>query len=393
MEEEKYGFVEEVIKKRPSGIKRIFSRLASWIGLAVVFSLGVVIMIYAMRDNLREILFKEDKNGYENGEKVSLSVSDQDVVLTGIDMVEIRDRINKSVVKIKQPNPVVGVEEIIGTGVILSMESDIYILTNYNKVKSYSGLLVEFCDGSVAEAVVWNGDVSMDVAAVKVSQHVISAETQETIRSASISNADWLENNFACVYEGNPFGSQVLSYEGKIAGLSRINGLYDIECRAIYTDIMMNNVNDGFLFDYNAGLTGIVISKISPNGNSSISMVALYDIYPLISHLVNRNDIGYLGINGEQVDYELKKYIDEEMPEGLFVLSVDHESAAFTAGIMNGDIITEIEGISIRSLDNVEEIILEKQPEDTISVTLMRKLGGQYKAMELKVELEKRKEG
>lgn len=393
MDEEKYEFVEEVIKKRPSRVKEFFSRLASWIGLAVVFSIGVIIIIFAMRDNLREILFKDENDGYGNGEKISLSVNEQEVVMTGIDMAEIRNRIDKSVVKIKQPSDTVGLEEVVGTGVIISTEPDIYILANYNKVRYCQNLVVEFCDGSAMEATVWNGDASMDVAAIRVTKENLEEETLESIRSAAISNADWLQQNFACIYEGNPFGEQVLSYEGKIAGLSRIEGLYDIECRAIYTDIMMNNVNDGFLFDYNAGLTGIVINKVSKNNNSSISVVAVYDIYQLISELLNKKEIGYLGICGEQVSYEIKQYIGDDIPEGLYVLAVDSESAAYSSGIMKGDVITTMDGVAIRSQEDAEDIVMTKHPQEVVNVTVMRKLSGEYKALELKVKVEKRKEG
>lgn len=393
MEEEKYEFVEEVIKKRPNRFKGIFSRLASWIGLAVVFMIGVAVIIFLMRDNLRELLQEDEKDRYGNVEKVSLTVSDEEESEHGLDMTAIRERIDKSVVTLKKFSDSPESMEVIGTGVILSKDTDIYVLANYNKVQNCQNLVVEFCDGSAVEASVWNGDKTLDIVTIKVYKSMVEKETLENIRSASISNADWLKGSYACIYEGNSFGSFVLAYEGKIAGLSELESLYDIQCRAIYTDIMMNNVNDGFLFDYNGGLTGIVINKVSKNNNGSISVVAVYDIYQFISGLLNQQEIGYLGIYGKYVDSETQKYISEEMPKGLYILSVDNESTAYSAGIMKGDIITEMDGEAVSSMEDVEEIILSREPGERISITLMRRMGDDYEAIDLEVELGKRKEG
>ncbi len=392
MKEEKFQFIEEVIKKSPGKLQRFASRFMAWIGLAVVFGLGVVIVVFAMGDNLRAMLFGKDNAGLRDGEMVSISVSNQEIDMAGIDMVKIRERVNQSIVKLIEANEEVGSAKVLGTGVILSKDSDVYVLANYNKLRSTNDLVVEFYDGSTAEATVFNGDVTLDIAVVEILSEDIKDKTLESIRYATVRNPDWLNKNYSCIYEGNAMREDILSYEGKIAGFSNIEDIHDIDSRLVYTDIQMNNINDGFLFDYNAELMGIVVRKLDKD-NNSISAVTVYDMYHFIEQMINRENIGYLGIYGEYVDHENEKYMGEEIPEGLYVLDVDTDSAAHTYGIMKGDVIITIDETEINSMEDVEEIVLNKNPEDKIRVTLERKMGNTYEQIEITVEIGKRKKG
>ena len=48
------------------------------------------------------------------------------------------------------------------------------------------------------------------------------------------------------------------------------------------------------------------------------------------------------------------------------------DSPAFTAGILNGDVLTKINGEEIRSTFDLQNILLTLRPETEVTVTVMR---------------------
>ncbi|MFQ9801736.1 MAG: S1C family serine protease [Clostridia bacterium] len=60
------------------------------------------------------------------------------------------------------------------------------------------------------------------------------------------------------------------------------------------------------------------------------------------------------------------------VPVGIMVYEVSRGSAAADAGIRQGDIITEIDGRDITSLETVTEILSEHEVGDVVEVTLIR---------------------
>lgn len=388
MEELKYDFVEEVIKKKPNKKKR----LIVFMSLAIIFCLGAVLIVFLLKDNLKEKLF--DDKGHDKGQslpKVDVAVDDGEDIQTIHSVAELEERINKSIVSAYQIEKASDSMELLCTGVIMSKDDYVYILVPYNKIKNKNNIVVMFCDGIMAKAELWNEDSALGIAAVRVDRTNISEETFENISYAVIGGADNLERGYNFVYEGNPFSKEILTYAGNIAGVSDMHNLYDLQCRYIFTDVVIADVEDGFLFDTNAKLTGMVLSGFNSSDNSTISAAAVYDIYDIIYGMLNKKSLAYIGIRGEHVGYEIKKYINQDMPDGLYITGVDNTSAAYKAGIMTGDIVTKIDDVEIEGMEDIWKSICGRQPGDVITVSLKRKMGENYKEFSINVMMEERK--
>nr|MCR5691232.1 PDZ domain-containing protein [Eubacterium sp.] len=75
------------------------------------------------------------------------------------------------------------------------------------------------------------------------------------------------------------------------------------------------------------------------------------------------------------------------IPVGVYVASISDTGAAYKAGIKEGDIITKIDGISVKTIDEVKEKVNNTKVGTTITVTLQRSDDGEYKEKEVKVTL------
>ena len=64
---------------------------------------------------------------------------------------------------------------------------------------------------------------------------------------------------------------------------------------------------------------------------------------------------------------------DTGVPAGLFVTAVDAGGPAETAAIHPGDILTAIEGQSLRSVATLEKATLTRQAGDKVSLTYRRR--------------------
>ena len=97
---------------------------------------------------------------------------------------------------------------------------------------------------------------------------------------------------------------------------------------------------------------------------------SISDLKAVIEHLCNNQDIVYLGITGMNVTKEVQE--EQNLPEGVYVTGVEMDSPAMTAGIQSGDIIVDISGQEVKSLDQIQELLLNFSVDQNISIKVMR---------------------
>ena len=78
--------------------------------------------------------------------------------------------------------------------------------------------------------------------------------------------------------------------------------------------------------------------------------------------------------------YNAKRY---NLPEGIYVESVEKDSPAEKAGIKEKDIITKIEGTEVKSVEELNKIKYKYNIGDTVTLTIYR----DSKEQEIKVTL------
>ena len=118
---------------------------------------------------------------------------------------------------------------------------------------------------------------------------------------------------------------------------------------------------------------------------------------PIIADLMERqtrtkvaeDEVGYIGISLRISLQEVTSQISQmyNMPEGIYVVSVEEGSAAANAGIMKGDIITKFDGSSISSYSDLQKTLQYYAVGDSVTVTVQRPQNGEYVSIELNLTL------
>lgn len=109
-------------------------------------------------------------------------------------------------------------------------------------------------------------------------------------------------------------------------------------------------------------------------------------INDLMDHQVLKDEEkGYLGITGRTIDETVSK--NYGIPMGVYVAAVSDTGAAYKAGIKQGDVIIKIGDRSVKTINEVQEIVNNTKVGTQITVLLKRSNDGEYKEKEVKVTL------
>ncbi|MFO0566959.1 MAG: Do family serine endopeptidase [Polyangiaceae bacterium] len=148
---------------------------------------------------------------------------------------------------------------------------------------------------------------------------------------------------------GNPFGVGQTVTMGIVSAKGRANmGIVDYE-DFIQTDAAINPGNSGgALIDMEGRLVGINTAILSRSGgNVGIGFAIPSNmVRPIAAALSTTGKVvrGYLGVSIQDVDQEIATAMKLPGPAGVLVSDVQSGTPAARAGLVRGDVITELEG-------------------------------------------------
>ncbi len=274
-----------------------------------------------------------------------------------------------------------------GSGIIVGENDDeLLIVTNEHVIADASKLSVQFVDGSVAEANLKGQDEKADIAVIAVAFDTLSENTISSIRIASLGDSDSLVVGEPAIAIGNALGYGQSVTTGVISALDREVELDNGNHKLIQTDAAINPGNSGgALLNINGELIGINEAKA---GGSEVEgmgyAIPISTAKPIIEELMNKETKhkvsegkqAYLGIGGVDVTSDVASTYD--MPEGIYIAQVEENSAASYAGIQKGDIMTKFDGQSVRSMDDLKDLMQYYEAGQTVPVTLEEQSGNGY---------------
>ncbi|OAV69781.1 putative periplasmic serine endoprotease DegP-like precursor [Bacteroidales bacterium Barb6XT] len=265
----------------------------------------------------------------------------------------------------QQPQPRVGA----GSGVIIS--TDGYIMTNNHVVDGADELEVTLNDNRKFTAKVIGADPTTDIALIK-----IEAKDLPTIPfgdSEKLKVGEWV------LAIGNPFNltstvtAGIVSAKGR-GGISRGGGIESF----IQTDAAVNPGNSGgALVNTKGELVGINTAIYSETGNfAGYSFAVPVSIAgKVVGDLKQYGTVqrAVLGVTMGDVQYASEEDKDKlKVLEGAYVSGFAERSSAKEVGIEKGDVITEVNGVKIKSGSSLQEQISKYRPGDKVKVTVDR---------------------
>lgn len=284
-----------------------------------------------------------------------------------------------------------------GSGIIVGKTDDeLLIVSNNHVVESADTLTVTFIDGSEAQAQVKGLDSDMDLAVIAVSLNDLSDDTKNAITVATLGSSDDLKLGEPVIAIGNALGYGQSVTNGIVSALNREITLENGATGTfIQTNAAINPGNSGgALLNMNGEVIGINSNKIGGTAVEGMGYaIPITSASPIIADLMERqtrtkvaeDEVGYIGISPQEVTSQISQMYN--MPEGIYVVSVEEGSAAANAGIMKGDIITKFDGSSISSYSDLQKMLQYYAAGDSVTITVQRPQNGEYVSVELNLTL------
>jgi S1-C subfamily serine protease len=276
-----------------------------------------------------------------------------------------------------------------GSGFVIDDEG--HVLTNNHVVEGAGKVRVKLGDSETTyDAEVVGADPGTDVALLKVDA------PKSAFHPLTLGRSSEMEVGDPVVAIGNPFGLDRTVTSGIVSALQRNiqapNG-FSIS-HVIQTDAAINPGNSGGpLINAEGAVIGInaqIATGGGGNGNVGIGFAIPIDtVRAEIEQLKTKGEVehAFIGISGGTITSELAKALNLPVDEGVIVQSVVKDGPADKAGIeaggteaqingeevrLGGDIITEVDGKKLKTMDELVEIIQGHKPGDELQLTLLR---------------------
>src|SRR5450755_4521246 len=255
-----------------------------------------------------------------------------------------------------------------GSGVIIDAKNG-YIVTNYHVVENASEITITLLDNRSFTAKVLGTDEGSDLALVQAKQPNLIAMT--------ISDSSQLEVGDYVVAIGNPFGLQHTVTAGIVSALGRSGINPDGYEDFIQTDASINPGNSGgALVNLRGELVGINSAILSRSGgNIGIGFAIPSNMAKsVMDQLIKYGQVkrGVLGVNIYNVTTDIAKEFGLADASGALVAGVSPGSAAERAGVKTGDIITSINGVTMRGAGELRNSIGMLRVGDKVEIGFLR---------------------
>jgi serine protease Do len=262
-----------------------------------------------------------------------------------------------------------------GSGFFIS--TDGYAVTNNHVVDGADKVEVTTDDGKVYKAKVIGTDARTDLALIKV-------EGGSNFPFAKLSDGkprigDWV------LAVGNPFGlggtvtAGIVSASGRDIG----NGPYD---DFIQIDAPVNKGNSGGpAFNTEGEVMGVNTAIYSPSGGSvgiAFSIPAS-TVKNIVAQLKDRGSVsrGWIGVQIQPVTPDIADSLGLKKAEGALVAEPQANGPAAKAGIESGDVITAVNGETVKDARELARTIGGIAPGNSVKLNVLHK--GQDKVVNL----------
>lgn len=364
---------------------------------------SLVIGTFLCVPQLRTKLFDNNETEItEKMQKVDQNSSNIEQNLTAISLQEYSDtavgvaaKVLPSIVGIKIEYNVnsyfgKGTATATGSGIIISEDGNIltnnHVVSseasnsgNYYQVTEAKSIKVKlYNDETLYDATIVGKDDITDLAVIKIDKTGLVA--------AEIGDSDSVKVGEFAMAIGNPQGLSTSVTCGIISAVNREITADSQKYTVIQTDAAINSGNSGgALVNSKGQVIGVNTLKLSGTGVEGIGFaIPMNSTTDIVKQLIEHNKVlrPYIGIEGISLNEKTAERYN--LVEGVYVRTVEDFTAAQKAGVKSGDVITEIDGKKVTSVDEINNIKLEHKIGDLLTLKIYR--NKEYKTIELALE-------
>ncbi|HEU5278110.1 MAG TPA: trypsin-like peptidase domain-containing protein [Gaiellaceae bacterium] len=276
----------------------------------------------------------------------------------------------------------------LGSGFVIDKAG--HVVTNYHVVRGASTIQVSFSNNERYKAKLIGADPSTDIAVLRVGVKA------RALKPLPLGNSDVVRVGDQVIAIGNPFGLDRSVTAGIVSAVQRrIEAPNQLSiAHVIQTDAALNHGNSGGpLLNAQGQVIGVnaqIETGGQGQGNVGIGFaIPVNTVKDVVAELIKHGKIehAFLGIEGQTLQPNIAKLFHLPVESGVLVASVRQGSGAAKAGLKaastevtvegeswpaGGDVIVNIDGQAVPSIERLIDVISTKKPGDTIDLEVVR---------------------
>jgi len=258
-----------------------------------------------------------------------------------------------------------------GSGVIIDADEGL-IVTSAHVLEGADRVMVTLSTGQRMEAALVGLDADSDVAVIRV-----SPDPDVTLHSLPLADSTELRVGDFVAAVGNPFGLNQTVSTGIVSAMGRsglgIQGYEDF----IQTDASINpGHSGGALVNMDGELVGINSAILAPmGGNIGIGFAVPVNMVEVVfEQLVEHGEVrrGELGVMAQDLTPEIAESMELDLTQGALIAQVRPGSPAAEAGLQDGDVVVEVNGVAIGGASDLRNQIGLLEIGDEVEITFER---------------------
>lgn len=239
------------------------------------------------------------------------------------------------------------------------------------KIKENNKIQITFHGGTTLDAELINQDSELGIAVLGILLADIPDEVYNDVEIANFGESYYLSVGTPVMALGSPNGYMFSRQLGSVATKSYIKYIEDDCVELFNTDMMVYKQGEGFLVNLNGEVVGFLTHDFSDEMNEEMCVImGITKLKKNIEGLINGKSRASFGITAWDMTKESLESLGIE--KGIYVSEVIPDSAAYEAGIINGDVIVRMGGKEVSSVEEFQDILRTKKPEDVIKVVILR---------------------
>lgn len=263
-------------------------------------------------------------------------------------------------------------------GLIISIDRDyIYILCNYSSVQGVTKLEVEFFNEEATRAEYMDRNKETGIALLKVKKSSVTQRTNDRIQKAELGNSYQIGRGIPVLGLGAPDGTMNSMMIGYVTTPCIDKYIVDGKLGLYHTNLIENANGEGFFVDMDGKVVGIITHQYKKQSDQNImSFLGITKLKPLIECLLNEKKMAYIGIKVSELSSNDVKKLN--VSYGIYITEVLVRSPAFKQGLRAGDVITEVDGVSVSSVSALMDKLAERKSGEDMMFTIMRQAKVEY---------------
>lgn len=419
-DEQEFAFIKEKIKDKPINKRRLLIRAGYHLFCAVLFGAAACFAFVFLKPHIEQWLYPKDdptitipkddvetenpedsegasstQDGTDESENQTVYVQEalevEDYQELQKKLYSIGKQANKSVVTVTGVSSKTDLfntsyeSENRASGVIIGNNGqELLILTEKKVIKDAQAINITFIDNYVVPAALKKYDGNTGIAILSVPLTQIPEETLGKSSVIVLGNSLVTSQGTVVIAIGNPLGGNYSILNGTITSSQNKVSTIDNNYTIFTTDMAGSETGGGVLINLSGEAIGLILKDYSKESErNTITALSISELKQIIEDLSNNQDIPYLGLYVSTVTDEIAATYG--IPKGVYIKSVKQDSPAMAAALQEADVIVEMNGEPVSSVEQYNQMLLSINPGETVTVKIKRQGADAYIDLECPV--------